>query len=327
METIRNYMESMFARLPNTPEVLRAREELGQMMEDKYMELIGQGKPENEAVAIVISEFGNLEELAETLGIGDVMRNTPLNNVRILTTEEARNYVEERNRNNLLHSIATLLYITCPIGCILAQLDQGNRFLLAVGLVQLFVFIAAAVSINIIAGAKMKRWSFVQKNICGIDFATTEELERQYEQSTTGCYVMRAVGTVLCIFCAVPVILASLLSGNFTMIIFFSATVLVFIGIGVLLLIHSGGRRAAYRKLLAVNDKQTVSGSYSKVEKNEIVYDSPNVAKLMSVYWPLVTCIYLIWSFLSFDWNITWIIWPIAGIAHLVIRRLLGRER
>lgn len=39
------------------------------MMEDKYNELISEGKSENEAVGTVISEFGNLDELAETLGL------------------------------------------------------------------------------------------------------------------------------------------------------------------------------------------------------------------------------------------------------------------
>lgn len=29
METIRNYLESMFSQLPNTPEVLKAKYELG----------------------------------------------------------------------------------------------------------------------------------------------------------------------------------------------------------------------------------------------------------------------------------------------------------
>ena len=47
METIRNYLESMFSQLPNTPEVLKAKYELGQMMEDKYSELIADGKSEN----------------------------------------------------------------------------------------------------------------------------------------------------------------------------------------------------------------------------------------------------------------------------------------
>ena len=67
METIKNYLDSMFANLPNTASVLRAKEELLQMMEDKYTELIKDGKSENEAVGNVIAEFGNLSELAEKL--------------------------------------------------------------------------------------------------------------------------------------------------------------------------------------------------------------------------------------------------------------------
>ena len=65
METIRNYLNAMFAGLPDTLEVRRAYEELAAMMEDKYTELIGEGCSENEAVGTVISEFGNLEELAQ----------------------------------------------------------------------------------------------------------------------------------------------------------------------------------------------------------------------------------------------------------------------
>lgn len=50
MEAIRNYLETMFLNLPNTPEVYKAKNELWQMMEDKYTELKNEGKSENEAV-------------------------------------------------------------------------------------------------------------------------------------------------------------------------------------------------------------------------------------------------------------------------------------
>ena len=69
METIKSYLETMFANMPDTPEVIRAKSELFGMMEDKYNELISEGKSENEAVGTVISEFGNLDELADTLGL------------------------------------------------------------------------------------------------------------------------------------------------------------------------------------------------------------------------------------------------------------------
>ena len=55
METIKSYLETMFANMPDTPEVIRAKSELFGMMEDKYNELISEGKSENEAVGTVIS--------------------------------------------------------------------------------------------------------------------------------------------------------------------------------------------------------------------------------------------------------------------------------
>ena len=55
MDTIKNYLENMFMNMPKTDKVLKAKVELGQMMEDKYNELIKEGKSDNEAVGIVIS--------------------------------------------------------------------------------------------------------------------------------------------------------------------------------------------------------------------------------------------------------------------------------
>lgn len=47
---------------------------------------------------------------------------------------------------------------------------------------------------------------------------------------------------------------------------------------------------------------------------------------IMSVYWPTVTCIYLIYSFLTFDWYISWIIWPIAAVVRGLITGIFFEE-
>ena len=92
METIKSYLETMFANMPDTPEVIRAKFELFGMMEDKYNELISEGKSENEAVGTVISEFGNLDELADTLGLNanthDDSSKTDTPDKRILTLDQ-----------------------------------------------------------------------------------------------------------------------------------------------------------------------------------------------------------------------------------------------
>ena len=76
METLRNYLDQMFARYPETPEAIRAKAELWQMMEDKYNELTSGGAKESEAVGTVIAEFGDLEEVADSLGISTMLATT-----------------------------------------------------------------------------------------------------------------------------------------------------------------------------------------------------------------------------------------------------------
>ncbi len=89
MEIIKNYLETMFKNLPATKKVLKAKAELLQMMEDKYAELISQGKNENEAIGTVIAEFGKLEDLAEDLGIAEVLQGKNSSQEKAEGTDQA----------------------------------------------------------------------------------------------------------------------------------------------------------------------------------------------------------------------------------------------
>lgn len=63
------YLDTMFSAYPQTPRLLEGKQELQGMMEDAYNSFIADGLSENEAVGRVITEFGNLDELAPVLGI------------------------------------------------------------------------------------------------------------------------------------------------------------------------------------------------------------------------------------------------------------------
>ena len=69
MDTIDTFLDAMFAPYPSTPRLLEAKGELRAMMEDAYADAVGRGRTHNEAVGQVITDFGNLEELAPVLGI------------------------------------------------------------------------------------------------------------------------------------------------------------------------------------------------------------------------------------------------------------------
>ena len=116
MDTILNYLENMFSSLPQTKEVLRAKDELASMMEDKYNELLAEGKIDNEAVGIVISEFGNLKELAAELGIEGVYQEDMCSQEgRYVGDDEVRSYLERTKKSSLGIGFGTMLCIFSPI--------------------------------------------------------------------------------------------------------------------------------------------------------------------------------------------------------------------
>ncbi len=69
MDTIMNYLENMFASMPKSKQMQQLKDDLLVHMEDKYQELKRAGKSENEAIGVVIAEFGNMEEIMDEFGI------------------------------------------------------------------------------------------------------------------------------------------------------------------------------------------------------------------------------------------------------------------
>ena len=69
MDTIKNYLENLFCNVGVNEEVLRLKQDLYNNMEEKYMELKREGHSENEAIGMVISNFGNIDELLKELGV------------------------------------------------------------------------------------------------------------------------------------------------------------------------------------------------------------------------------------------------------------------
>ena len=155
METIKSYIESMFRNLPQTEKVLRAKSELFQMMEDKYTELIKEGKSENEAVGTVISEFGNLEEIANDLGIADIYKSTREENInrRKLSFAEVEGFLAANRKSATKVGLGVLMCICCVIWPIIIDALKINE---KIGIIGLFITIAVGVSLFIISNTDLE---------------------------------------------------------------------------------------------------------------------------------------------------------------------------
>ena len=215
METIFNYLENMFLQLPKTPEVLRAKQELGNMMEDKFQELIAEGRKENEAVGIVISEFGNLEELAEELGISQVVnhQNVERDTSRYVDREEAEAFIEMSRRTSIWVSFGVMLCILSPcaliyIGTLQDYSKNGisDGMIVLFGLIPLLLLVAIAVVMFCWNGMKMEKYEYMKKENFQMDAAFKEVLKQRQEQEKPKATLKLIIGILLCIFSVMPLL-------------------------------------------------------------------------------------------------------------------------
>lgn len=324
MNTIHNYLESMFSGLPNTPDVIKAKCELGQMMEDRYNELIGDGKSESEAVAGVISEFGNLEDLGDALGIRDLLKKEQqaAGNIRQLSCEEAENYLADRVHFAFLHGLGTFFAMICPSGVILAgTAEHGSRTLMMGGVIFLFGAIAASITLHAFSSLHMGSWRFLKEEPCSMDYAAAEMIDKQRRSFHNRTVLQRTIAILLFCSCYLPLIILHMLDQKSIAVGAGVVILLAMVGLAVLLLTVSGARESGFRKLLGLGGAQSAGTAQ---EKSAAVYDRPVVRSVMSVFWQTVICLYLILSFLTFSWDVTWIIWPIAVVVNSLVRTVYG---
>ena len=284
MNAIKNYLDNMFRNLPNTEEVRRAKSELLEMMEDKYEELIKEGKTENEAVGIVISEFGNLDELAETLGITEAVTENPDEDKPMLSMERVKDYLTMNSQRSILAPLGIGLCIFAPAFTILADMLRLN--VAAIGVSLMFVAIAAAVILFIVSAGKKKEFSEVTKKQCSLSIECAEHVRAERRSFKSSYGLMSSFGIGLCILSIInPMVIGSIpyIPDSFGAVLFF-----FFIALGVFLITSSHIKMKGYDRLLELNEsgkmaEEFVPKSDRKVNKAPIIISAVAVVVIALV--------------------------------------------
>lgn len=273
MNAIRNYLDNMFRNLPNTEEVRRAKSELLQMMEDKYEELIAEGKTENEAVGIVISEFGNLDELAESLGISEAVTENPSEDKPMLSLDRVKEYLGMISLRSILTPLGIALCIFSVAFNIIADVIPGLN-LEALGVSAMFLAIGAAVGLFIYSSIKRKDFAEVYRKECSLSIEGAEYVRGERNGFKSGYGLMSSIGICLCILSIInPILFGSIpyVSGDIGAVMFF-----LFIALGVFLISSANSKMNGYDKILELNESGKMSEEFvpksdRKVNKAPII--------------------------------------------------------
>ncbi len=100
---------------------------------------------------------------------------------------------------------------------------------------------------------------------------------------------------------------------NALLLIVLLSLMLVLIGIGVFFFISAGINWASMQKLLQECD-------YTRQKKRAAAH----TGAIATIYWLLLTAIFLGVSFVRRDWENSWIIWPVAGVLYAAIMVAAG---
>lgn len=246
--------------------------------------------------------------------------------IRRVSISEANEFLDYMKAKSKAIALGVLLCILSPVLLILlgglADENIGNiseSLAVAVGMSALLILIAVAVTIFIRIGAKGERFEYLSKEVFETEYGVSglvKELNANY-MPTYSAFL--CIGIALCILSPLPLILCALFYESETLAIAFTALLLCIVAAGVYMIVRGAIVKSSFMMLLQ-------EGEYRKNNKKS----SKTVNAVSSIYWGLVTAIYLGWSFITRDWEHSWIVWPVAGVLCapvMMIAKLCDEKR
>ncbi len=308
MKTIMDYLNNMFASLPKTKQLQALKDELLANMEDKYNELKQEGKSENEAIGIVISEFGNIDELLKELEIPFVEEEKSA--YPEMTEDEVHAFLADHHRASKLIGLGVFLCILAPAMLLLMTQLAADGLLFGIaeelgtilGLIPLLILIAIAVGLFINSDMIMKKYKKVEETG---KFHLTSNVKRSLEAKHLAFQptFMKSIilGVALCILS--PISLFITIAINEDGAVYGVVLLLLIISIAVNLFIYYGRIKEGYKKLLKMEEYSDRSRKENKV-----------VGAVAAIVFPLAVCIFLISGLMFHQWHINWIVFPITAL-------------
>lgn len=242
---------------------------------------------------------------------------------RIVSMKEAEEYLGLVSNTAKRISAAISLFILSPIMVILlggmseygkVSIDENAAG--GIGIAVLLLLVAAGVMILILNGTKLSRYEYLEKENVILESGIREMAEHCRNEFDGKYRRFTALGIGLCILGVVPLFGAVALDASELLYVYSVCAILAFCACGVFLIVWVGSINGSYQKLLE-------EGDYTR-EKKRIASRRESIG---GAYWCIVTAVYLGISFLTRRWEISWVIWPFAGIIWAAVCALMSGTR
>jgi len=231
---------------------------------------------------------------------------------RKVTLDEATRYMQAAEHAAWTIATGVAGCIASPIILlILAQCAESRIFSISenmasgLGVACLLVLIASSVMLFVLTGSRMKKYEYLETELLDLEYGIAGIVETKKENYANTHKWSVTLGVGLCILSVVPLFLAIGFTENDMILVAMICILLLLVASGVFLLVRAMTMQESYEKLLEEGDYTPEKKVQAKKNEN-----------LSTAYWCCVVAIYLLWSFLTMDWQITWIVWPVAGVFY-----------
>lgn len=234
--------------------------------------------------------------------------------------EEANAYLQTQYKSANTISIGVFFCIISPtLLIVFASLLDSNLIeisesvAVSVGLICLFLFICIAVYMFISESTSQKEGVDLSK----IDFETeygVDSVIKEKRRMYLPIYSRNiSVSVVMCIFAGALMAIVAIMSRQSVVIGITVAFILFIVAFAVRVIISSCIIKESYDTILQIED-------FTK-EKKRV---NKKVEKFAALYWAVIVTVYLSYSFITTNWKISWIIWPIASVAFAIVEAIVS---
>lgn len=253
-------------------------------------------------------------------------KNIEMDDCKYVSVEEANTYMDlvKRVSIKIAFSIFVLILAVIPL-IVLAGVAEYTHMGMTedmaggYGVAILLAFGTIAVIPLILNSMKLAKYEYLEEEIISLQYGVEGIVTKRRDTYADTYRRNIVIGVALCIMGIIPLFIAVGMDKGDFVYVCCVGILLFFVAIATVLFITSGMIWDSFNKLLQLDD-------YTREKKK----NRKQYGYILGAYWCVITAIFLAFGFITENWKVAGLIWPVAGVlfaALVIVLNAIGRKK
>ena len=234
-----------------------------------------------------------------------------------VSMQDAIDFLAQSEKGAFRVALGVMFCILCPVTLILlAGAAEAGRLPMTedqsafLGMIVMMLLISAGVVLFIYTGIKNSKFEYIREKSLDTAYGVSGMVKDRMQKYEGTRIKDLVVGIGLCVASCIPIFVFGFINEEDDFLGCVAvACLLTLVAVGVFHIVKTSCIWGSFQALLE-------EGDYTRTKKK--------VSRTVGgIYWGTATAIYLLISFLTMRWDITWVVWPVAGIMYGVVEEIM----